>query len=50
MGGSHAFLAPIVGANQAVETIQKATTSESGMLRSVYGDGDVYYDGKNLLR
>jgi NAD(P)-dependent dehydrogenase (short-subunit alcohol dehydrogenase family) len=48
MGGPHAILEPIVGASQVAEIIQKATPADNGTFRSIYVEGNPYYDGKNI--
>ena len=48
MGGPHAYLEPVVGARQVVEIIEKATAADNGQFRSIYAEGNPFYDGKNL--
>lgn len=48
MGGPYAFLDPIVGVRQIVDIVEKSSAADNGTFRSVFVEGNEFYDGKNL--
>jgi NAD(P)-dependent dehydrogenase (short-subunit alcohol dehydrogenase family) len=48
MGGPYAYLEPVVGAQQVVEILLKASPADSGSFRQIYVEGWEIYDGKNI--